>query len=245
MLKRFTRRSRKILLIDRMRVSRVALLLSAPLLGAALSARAELPEGFVYVEDTVPGVILDIRYATPDNFVGKRIDGYNAPRAILTLQAAQALQKVQFDLLRFGFALKVFDAYRPQRAVRQFVRWARDRGDTLTKRRHYPNIPKEKLFIRQYIAGKSSHSRGSTVDVTIVLEGSRKQRELDMGTRFDFFDSLAWPESDAPTAEQRANRALLRFVMEKHGFEAHEQEWWHFTLTKEPFPDTYFDFPVE
>lgn len=205
-----------------------------------------LPEGFVYVNDAVPGVVVDLKYATGDNFVGKRIDGYEGAKPILTEQAAEALAGVQLDLHHFGLGLKLFDAYRPRRAVLEFVRWAKDLEDVKTKPTHYPNVPKDELFEREYIADHSSHSRGSTVDVTIVALSDRQPpRELDMGTDFDFFDVLSWPENPGPSAQQRANRALLRFVMQKHGFKTYKQEWWHFTLGDEPFPETEFDFPVE
>ena len=205
-----------------------------------------LPEGFVHLEDAVPGIVVDLKYHTGDNFLGNRIGGYHSNRPLLSRQAAEALRAVQTDLNRFGLGLKIFDAYRPRRAVLEFVLWAKDLKDQKTKSVHYPNVPKGELFQREYIADHSSHSRGSTVDVTIVaLSDKQPPRELDMGTAFDFFDELSWPENLTLSAQQRANRALLRFVMQKHGFTTYEQEWWHFTLKDEPFPDTEFDFPVE
>jgi D-alanyl-D-alanine dipeptidase len=209
-------------------------------------AAQPLPENFVHVEDVVPGLVTDLRYSAANNFVGERIDGYLTDKPVLTREAAEALKAVQADLNRFGLGLKVFDAYRPRRAVLKFVEWAKDLNDLETRTVYYPNVPKNELFAREYIADHSSHSRGSTVDVTIVaLSEKQPPRELDMGTEFDFFDELSWPENLAPSAQQRANRALLRFVMQKHGFKTYEQEWWHFTLKNEPFPDSEFDFPVE
>jgi zinc D-Ala-D-Ala dipeptidase len=224
----------------------LSLILAPVLLVPCEAADPPAPKGFVHVEDRVPGIVIDLKYATADNFVGKPIDGYLAARPMLTWTAANALRAVQTDLNRFGLGLKLFDAYRPRRAVLDFMRWVGDPGDLATKPTHYPNVPKNQLFRREYIADHSSHSRGSTVDVTIVALSDRQPpRELDMGSDFDFFDELSWPENPGPSAQQRANRALLRFVMEQHGFKPYEQEWWHFTLKKEPFPETEFDFPVE
>ncbi len=201
---------------------------------------------FVHVEEVVPGLVIDLKYETEDNFVGRRVDGYLSDKPMLTRRAAEALKAVQADLKHFGLGLKFFDAYRPRRAVMEFVQWARDLKDLKTKTVYYPNVPKSELFQREYIADHSSHSRGSTVDVTIVaLSDKQPPRELDMGTAFDFFDELSWPENLTLSAQQRANRALLRFVMQKHGFNTYEQEWWHFTLKDEPFTDTEFNFPVK
>jgi len=220
------------------------LLLSALWSGAIFAAA--LPPGFVYVDDAVPEVKQEIRYATPHNFVGRPIDGYLKPRAILTRQAAEALKAVQAELKPFGLGLKVFDAYRPQRAVVQFVRWAEDLGDTTMQWEFYPTVEKKNLFKDGYIAARSSHSRGSTVDLTLApLAGATPGEELDMGSPFDFFGPQSWPDSPAIGPSQRAHRLLLRTLMLKHGFNPYPQEWWHFTLKNEPFPDTYFDFPVE
>ncbi len=206
----------------------------------------ELPKGFVYLDREIPGIVLEIRYAGSHNFVGEPVDGYHAPKAILSVEAATALKAVQADLKNYGLGLKVFDAYRPQRAVDHFVRWAKDLSDTKTKAEFYPNVPKDKLFEKEYIAGKSGHSRGSTADVTLVsLDDPAAPVELDMGSPFDYFDPASWPDYKGVTAQQRANRALLRFAMLKHGFSPYAQEWWHFRLAKEPYPETCFDFPVE
>ncbi len=205
-----------------------------------------LPDGFVYCETVIPDIRVDLRYATTHNFVGEKIDGYRRPRCILTRQAASALRRVQEELRAFGFGLKIFDAYRPQQAVDHFVRWANDTGDTRMKAEFYPGVAKGNLFKDDYIAARSGHSRGSTVDLTIVtLRGELAGMELSMGTSFDFFGPESWPEYPAITAQQRANRLILQGAMRKQGFRSYAKEWWHFTLENEPFPATYFDFPVE
>jgi len=205
------------------------------------------PRGFCDLAQRVPGVLVDLRYFKADNFVGQRITGYEADRCIVSNEVADALANVQLDLNRFGFGLKVFDGYRPQRAVDHFVRWTAN-GDQSTKREYYPHIAKKDLIAGGYIAAQSGHSRGSAVDVTLVAlsrtTGNVGAPELDMGTRFDFFGTAS--QSDFPnlTTEQRKNRLLLRTVMEKHGFDHLPGEWWHFSLKLEPYPDTYFDFPI-
>ena len=213
---------------------------------AAASMPGQLPKDFVYCETVVPGIRTELRYATAHNFVGEKIEGYRQPRCILTRQAATALGKVQEELRPFGLGLKVFDAYRPQRAVDHFVRWARDLDDTRMKAEFYPAVAKNDLFKEEYIAARSGHSRGSTVDLTMVsLAGKSVGSELDMGTGFDFFGTESWPDNPSMTAQQRANRLLLQALMEKCGFRPYAREWWHFTLEHEPFPATYFDFSVE
>lgn len=205
----------------------------------------ELPKGFVYLKSVVPEIVLDMRYCTNDNFVGRPIDGYLSCRCIMTETAAKALKGVQDELRRFSLGLKVFDAYWPQRAVDDFVRWTRDLKDTKMKSKHYPDVAKKDLFNKGYIFGKSGHSRRSTVDLTIIyIDNQGKLQELDMGTGFDFFNPKSSPEDTAMTPQQRGNRMLLQLVMEKHGFMSYSKEWWHFTLKGEPYPDTYFDFPV-
>jgi len=205
-----------------------------------------LPKGFVYADSVIPDIVVDLRYYTNHNFVGERIDGYLKPKCILTKEAADALRKVQEELKPFGLGLKVFDAYRPQRAVDHFVRWAGDLEDTRTKAEFYPDIPKNTLIKDAYIAARSSHSRGSTVDLTIVSFPSDAQvRELDMGTAFDFFGQASWPLSPGLPPGQRAHRMLLHVLMKKQGFAHYPEEWWHFTLRNEPFPETYFNFPVQ
>lgn len=213
---------------------------------AAYAHAADLPEGFVYLKDVAPDIVVDLRYYSGENFIGERIDGYLAPRCILSMQAAVALSKVQGDLRRFGLGLKVFDAYRPQSAVDHFVRWAQDLDDTRMKSRYYPDVDKAGLFEQGYIASRSSHTRGSAVDLTLIaLDGEDGARELDMGSGFDFFGRASWPDHSAMSPEQRAHRLLLRMAMMRHGFEPYAKEWWHFMLKPEPFPDIYFDFPVQ
>ncbi len=219
------------------------LLLTLCLLCADL--QAEVPDGFVDIESAIPGVIVEARYFSANNFIGEPIDGYRAPRAYLTVDAAEALARVQAQLSPFGLRLKVFDAYRPQRAVDHFVRWTEDAGDTRMKARYYPRVEKRNLIGDGYIAARSGHSRGSTLDLTIVSGSGDSATELDMGTPFDFFGLESHGLSDSATPQQRANRMLLRTVMETQGFRSLPEEWWHFTLNEEPYPETYFDFAVE
>ncbi len=214
------------------------------ILFVAANFAGDLPDGFVILDDYVDEYKLDLRYITDHNFLGTPVDGYESEKCIITEPAALALQKLSNELRQYGFGIKVFDTYRPQRAVDHFVRWAKDLGDTLTKSEFYPTVKKENLFEKGYIAAKSSHSRGSTVDLTIYsLETGE---ELDMGSNFDYFGPLSWvvtPEDI--TAEQQAHRMLLQTLMAKYGFNNYAEEWWHFTLKNEPYPDTYFDFPVQ
>jgi D-alanyl-D-alanine dipeptidase len=221
----------------------LALIVFASLIPTGINAAQPLPEGFVYLDDVIPGVKLEMRYYTENNFTGRRVDGYLKPRCIITEPAAQALKNVQNDLLAFGLELKIFDAYRPRMAVDNFARWAADIKDTKMKKEYSPDVDKSTLFKDGYIASKSGHTRGSTVDLTIIQSDSGK--ELDMGGTFDFFGPVSWPDSTLAPADKRANRLLLRTLMIKYGFKPYEKEWWHFTLANEPFPKTYFNFPVE
>ena len=209
--------------------------------------RCTLPDGFVYLDEFIPDLVVELRYATDDNLVGQPVDGYGRyARAILSTPAAEALLRVQAALAPSGLGLKVYDAYRPQRAVDHFVRWGRNLGDQRTKTEYYPDVAKEDLFSEGYIAERSGHSRGSTVDLTIVHRNAGGAfRELDMGSGYDFFGPVSWPDSRAVTAQQRANRALLQQVMSGHGFTPYAREWWHFTFADEPYPDTYFDFRID
>ncbi len=209
-------------------------------------SQSTLPSGFVYLREVVPGIIVDLRYLGTNNFMGKRIDGYEVDKCIITKQAAAALAKVQSDLGRFGFGLKIFDAYRPQRAVDHFLRWSKDPSDNAKKNTFYPDVEKKELIPKGYIAKKSGHSRGSAVDVTIVelAKEGLSPRELDMGSPFDLFGPVSHSENPDLKLQQRLNRLLLRTVMEKHGFQHLPEEWWHFWLQNEPFPKIYFDFPV-
>ena len=226
--------------------SRLILLIAVFLVScvSAIQTR-ELPQGFVYLDQAIPSLRIEIRYFSKHNFVGEPIDGYLKPRAILTREAADALNNVQKELANFGLGLKVFDAYRPQRAVDHFIRWAKDLQDERMKKEFYPGVDKSNLFKEGYISAHSGHSRGSTVDVTIVSLQTPTGEEIDMGGNFDFFGKESWPNSSLPTADQRAHRMFLSLLMEKHGFVPYPKEWWHFTLKNEPYPDTYFDFPVQ
>ena len=209
-----------------------------------LSAQ-KLPEGFVYLREYMPNIHIELRYFSHDNFVGDTIDCYLADRCILSEEAAKSLKLAQEELNQQGLGLKVFDAYRPQPAVDHFVRWAKRLDDTVMKQVHYPEVDKSRLFVEGYIAARSGHSRGSTLDLTIIyLEGENKGQEMDMGTPWDYFGPESWPSSQAVSPEQIKNRMLLQKVMLKHGFKPLKEEWWHFTLKNEPYPKTYFDFPV-
>jgi len=197
---------------------------------------------FVLLTDVVPDVILEVRYFSTYNFVGQRIDGYEEPVILITRKAAEALKAVSDDAMARGFRLKVYDAYRPQRAVNHFVRWAQS-DDEAMKPIFYPEVDKSRLFEEGFISARSGHSRGSTVDLTLVdgLSG----REMDMGGPFDYFGRLSHPDcTDGLTQEQIAGRMLLRDLMCARGFRPLDTEWWHFTLNDEPYPDTYFDFPI-
>ncbi len=198
---------------------------------------------FVYLKEIMPNLRSDLRYYGSNNFIGEPIDGYNQPKCLLTKEAANALKKVQDELERLGFGLLIYDAYRPQRAVDHFIRWAEDENDTKMKIEFYPNIDKKDLFSLGYISAKSGHSRGSTVDLTIV--SLKTKQILNMGSPYDLFDEISGVEAKEISKNQRSLRSLLKRRMEKHGFKSYEKEWWHFTLENEPYPDTYFDFPVE
>ncbi|MBQ3767128.1 MAG: phosphatase PAP2 family protein [Bacteroidales bacterium] len=199
-------------------------------------------EHFVSLTDAVPDAILEIRYFSTYNFVGERIDGYLAPTALMTREAADSLKAVSDDVMRMGYRLKIYDAYRPQCAVDHFVRWAADVSDTTMRRYFYPDVDKSLLFKLDYIMEKSGHTRGSTVDLTLFDMNTEK--ELDMGGTFDWFGEESHPDYTGITETQFANRMILREAMLRHGFKPLESEWWHFTLRDEPFPDTYFSFPV-
>ena len=197
---------------------------------------------FVLLSEAVPDAILEVRYYSTYNFVGDRIDGYEEPLAFLTKEAAAALKEVSDELKEKGYRLKIFDAYRPQRAVTHFMNWALDPDDTRMKEYFYPELDKDVLFPQGYIAEHSGHSRGSTVDLTLF--DMNLEKEVDMGGTFDYFGELSHPDYTDITEEQYANRMLLREAMLKHGFKPLVEEWWHFTLEDEPYPDTYFTFPV-
>jgi D-alanyl-D-alanine dipeptidase len=204
---------------------------------------SQLPKGFVYVDEIIPDIHFELRYYTTYNFVGEVIDGYTANKLILTKEAADALKLVQEELEQQNFCLKVYDGYRPQRAVNHFMVWAKDLNDTINKHIFYPNVDKKDLFSEEYIAARSGHSKGSTLDLTII-DGNTGE-PLDMGSPYDFFGHESWVDYQGISEKQKANRQLLQTVMLKHGFKNYPKEWWHFTLKNEPFPDTYFDFPIK
>ncbi|MFI6877670.1 M15 family metallopeptidase [Streptomyces sp. NPDC050400] len=252
---------------------KLAALTTAALLGVAVAPSTasatpdpKAPKEFVALSDVDPTIIQEMRYFTEHNFVGEPIDGYKKPMCILTRPAAKALHKAQAGLLKKGYSLKVYDCYRPQRAVDHFVRWAKDLDDQRMKPEFYPQVDKTRLFADGYIAEKSGHSRGSTVDLTIVklparptrpyvpgeqlaaCYGAQKDRfpdnSVDMGTGFDCFDTLAHTDDPRVQGVQRANRDLLRDALGGEGFVNLPEEWWHYTYKPELFPDTYFDFPI-
>lgn len=200
------------------------------------------PSGFVLLADQVPGIIQEIRYYSTYNFIGDRIDGYEEPCALLTKEAARALRSASNEMMVHGYRFKVFDAYRPARAVKHFVLWGIEDQDIRMKPYFYPELQKQELFSKGYIATESSHSRGSTVDLTLL--DMQTGKELDMGSPFDLFSEISHPDHRGVTDEQYENRMLLRRVMLRNGFVPIDCEWWHFTLEDEPYPDTYFDFPV-
>ncbi len=203
----------------------------------------KLQEGFVYLKDIDATIQVELRYFSNNNFIGKPIEGYKSNRLIITLKTAKALQKIQEILIKKDLSLKIFDAYRPQQAVNHFVKWAKVLEDTLMKKEYYPKVPKTELFKRGYIASKSGHTRGSTVDLTIV--NLKTGEELDMGSPYDFFGKKSHPFYKKITNHQKRNRLYLRKVMLENGFNPYDNEWWHFTLKNEPFSKTYFNFAIE
>jgi zinc D-Ala-D-Ala dipeptidase len=247
----------------------IAIAIAWPAGGEALAKPKprKAPPEFVSLHDVAPSILLDIRYFTRHNFIGRRIHGYRAPMCILTRRAAKGLARVQAAVLATGYTLKVYDCYRPQRAVDDFVRWAGRLRDERMKREFYPRVEKSRLFEDGYIAERSGHSRGSTMDLTLVALPAREQprwrrgtfglvpcfdpvgerfpdNTIDMGTGYDCFDTLAHTLDPRIQGVQRENRLRLKSAMEAAGFTNYENEWWHYTLDDEPFPDTYFDFPV-
>ena len=213
------------------------------LIGFGFTKQHELPEGFVYVNSVIPDIDVELRYFTIYNFVGDTIDGYKANSLILTRAAAEKLKLVQDELQSQNLCLKVYDGYRPQRAVNHFIRWAKDLNDTIYKSEFYPDVEKRNLFKEEYIASRSGHSRGSTIDLTII-DGNTGE-PLDMGSPYDFFGQESWVNYQDITEAQKNNRQLLQGIMLKHNFRNYPKEWWHFTLRWEPFPKTYFDFEIE
>jgi D-alanyl-D-alanine dipeptidase len=209
---------------------------------AAISKKG-LPDGFVYADEAVPYCLVDAKYAGDDNFLGRPVAGYHRPFVVLSLRAAQGLQKVAEEMFQKGYRLKLFDAYRPQRAVDDFVAWGKDVEDIKRKHIHYPNEDKSAMFEKGYIARRSGHSRGSAVDLTLVDKDTLE--ELDMGTIFDLMDSRSHHGAAGITKAQEDNRKFLCDVMCSNGFRSYTKEWWHYIVDPEPYPDTYFDFPIE
>ncbi len=200
------------------------------------------PSGFVVLSDFVPHIVQEIRYYSTYNFIGDRIDGYEEPCAILTKEAARALKSVSSEIIVQDYRLKVFDAYRPATAVKQFILWGIEDQDIRMKPYFYPDLEKQELFEKGYIARQSSHSRGSTIDLTLL--DMKTGKELDMGSPFDLFSERSHPDYRGITEEQYENRMILQKVMVRNGFLPLDCEWWHFSLADEPYPDTYFEFPV-
>ena len=195
----------------------------------------------MYLKSVIPSVKIDLKYFGKDNFIGNKINGYRSKKCIISKEAASALKHVQMDLSHFNYGLKVFDAYRPQRSVDFFVKWSKTKNQKM-KKVHYPYVKKKNLFKEGYIASKSGHSRGSTVDLTII--DFETGSELDMGTCYDFFGKESRLTFENLNEEQKQNRLLLQSVMKKYGFKPLEAEWWHFTLHNEPFPKKYFNFII-
>ncbi len=209
----------------------------------SLNLCAQLPKGFVYVQNEIPTIQIELRYFSKNNFVGERIDGYQKEVLILSKEAVDALKLVQYKLNKKGLGLNIFDGYRPQRAVNHFYKWALDVNDTLMKQQFYPNELKRDLFKNGYIATKSGHTRGSTLDVTLI--DLKTGNEIDMGSPYDFFGQESWVTFDMLTVKQKRNRNQLQKIMLANGFRNYQKEWWHFTLNNEPYPNTYFDFLVK
>ena len=227
----------------RTKIFAAIMLCAVAVTGVFAEVNTEDSSGFVYLADAVPDAILEIRYYGTYNFVGDRIDGYERPVALLTKEAAEALRKVSDELVSKGYRLKIYDAYRPQKAVNHFEAWAKDLKDTRMKEYFYPELDKSVLFELDYINHKSGHSRGSTVDLTLFDMSTEK--EADMGGTFDYFGEKSHPDYKGLTPAQYNNRMILRDAMTKHGFKPLYSEWWHFTLKDEPYPETYFTFPVK
>jgi D-alanyl-D-alanine dipeptidase len=202
-----------------------------------------LPDGFVYAKTMIADLDVELRYFSTNNFVGDTIDDYKANRLILTKATVEKLKLVQDELQQQNLCLKVYDGYRPQGAVNHFIRWAKDLNDTINKQQFYPDVDKRNIFKAGYIASRSGHSRGSTLDLTLT-DGETGEL-LDMGSPYDFFGEQSWVDYKDITEQQKTNRQLLQTVMQKHNFRNYPKEWWHFTLRWEPFPETYFDFEVE
>lgn len=219
----------------------VAFLWSA-VIASSVRSQNDMHHNFVDIKTIVPNVVVEPRYAGSDNFMATPVDGYNAQKVIVSKPVALALQKAQAELSKQGLALKIYDGYRPQQAVDHFVRWINDADDQKNKAKFYPNIAKSELVPQGYIAEKSGHSRGGSVDVTLV---NSEAVELDMGSSWDLFDTISHADATNLPAKALTNRKLLRDVMIRNGFKPYSEEWWHFTLDPEPYPDTYFNFTIK
>ena len=237
------------------------------ILGSITAIKNDLPKGFVYITDINPSIIVNLKYFTTDNFIGRRVPHYKANRGIMTKEAAIALSKAQKKFLARGYSIVVYDSYRPDSSVKYFVEWMNDSNDTIRKKYHYPNINEKKDMMDIYIASRSGHSHGSTVDMTIIELGKKLLTEseyeerifngtiypfkndntIDCGTSYDLMDPASWADNNTFnfTEEQKNNRKLIRDVMESVGFKILPEEWWHFTLENQPYPDEYFDFEIE
>jgi len=199
-------------------------------------------DSFIDIKEYIPSIIIDLKYSSDDNFTGRVVKGYESPKCLLTFEAASSLRNIQTILNKSGYSLKIYDAYRPQRSVNHFINWSKNQSDTLKKSYFYPNLLKSNLFELGYIAASSSHSRGSTVDITLVEISSGK--EIDMGSPYDFFGLESSHDYENISITQKNNRKLLLDVMTKNGFSSYSKEWWHYTFIDEPFPTTYFDFII-
>ena len=199
-------------------------------------------DSFIDIKEYIPSITIDLKYSSDDNFTGRVVNGYESPKCLLTFEAASSLRNIQTILNKSGYTLKIYDAYRPQRSVNHFINWSKNQSDTLKKSYYYPNLAKSTLFKLGYIASKSSHSRGSTVDITLVEISSGK--EIDMGSPYDFFGLESSHDYENISITQKNNRKLLLDVMTKNGFSSYSKEWWHYTFIDEPFPTTYFDFTI-
>ena len=203
---------------------------------------AQIPDGFSSIQREIEGIMLEPIYKTEDNFTGRVVEGYQSLELMLTVETINALQAAQREFNKKGFSIKIFDAYRPQKAVNYFIEWAKDQADTLRKNEYYPHLKKSELFPLGYIAERSGHSRGSTVDLTLVyFDYENTPKEVDMGSSYDYFGEESHVFYEQITDEQKEARRYLRKVMLNNGFKPYAKEWWHFTLKNEPYPNTYFD----
>ena len=204
---------------------------------------SDVTSNFSKIEIIKPPILIDIRYSGSDNFLGRTVKGYESPKNVLTNEVIEALTRIQKILSKNGLGIKLYDGYRPQKSVNDFIEWSNKISDTLTKQKYYPDEKKDSLIMKGYIAKKSAHSRGSTIDVTLIYTDSINYgKELDMGSGWDFFGIKSWIDYDSITDIQKKNRNYLQNIMNQNGFRSYSKEWWHFTLIDEPYPNRYFDF---